>query len=424
MSGFTNSWTQSTLSVSNHQLTCFTLNNSVGTYLIFMRLPDGGTSGSGFSRYNRQSLQKLWQGTISTITAVDGSNSYTSVDLVSTLATLMQLYQPDQIRTQNYIGSYGNGDHSDHLTTAYLANSAHQQYSPTHTFAGYDGYPMSSQPANVSVRNADQKQTAFLTYAQYDPLVCQTATQCAGTNYGSWLVRQYITASQGQATPVPSHNTNYRTYSLGGQYCTTGTLTASSQNVSTNQLAVKAVDGYTDGYPSGDYTHEWATTSQGAGAWLNIAWASPHTISRVILYDRPNLNDQVTAGTLTFSDGSSVSTGLLNNDRSAVTLDFPSRTVNSLRLNITTVSGTTLNVGLAEIQVYELAQAGTPTPSSTPLSTSSPTLSPTPSSPTPSRTPTAPAATPNQHSPRAILLHPALHPHPQSLEHLIRHLRL
>src|SRR5438046_4305389 len=32
MAGFANSWAQSTLSVSNHQLTLFTLNNSIGNY--------------------------------------------------------------------------------------------------------------------------------------------------------------------------------------------------------------------------------------------------------------------------------------------------------------------------------------------------------------------------------------------------------
>ena len=42
----------------------------------------------------------------------------------------------------------------------------------------------------------------------------------------------------------------------------------------------------------------------------------------------------------------------LPNDGSAVTLNFAANTVTTLQLNITSVSATTQNVGLAEIQVY------------------------------------------------------------------------
>ena len=43
-----------------------------------------------------------------------------------------------------------------------------------------------------------------------------------------------------------------------------------------------------------------------AGSWLKLTWSSPQTINTVVLYDRPNTNDQVTGGTLTFSDGSTI----------------------------------------------------------------------------------------------------------------------
>ena len=137
------------------------------------------------------------------------------------------------------------------------------------------------------------------------------------------------------------------------------TVTASSQNTSTGQLATKAVDGSTLGYPT-DYTHEWATVGQKSGAWLNLAWSSPQTLSSITLYDRPNLNDQVTGGTITFSDGSSVSVGVLPNDGSPLTLSFAAKTVTSLRFTITAVSSTTQNIGLAEIQAYTGGSAPAP----------------------------------------------------------------
>ncbi len=76
------------------------------------------------------------------------------------------------------------------------------------------------------------------------------------------------------------------------------------------------------------------------------------TLDRIVLYDRPNGSDQVTAGTLRFSDGSTLATGTLANDGSATTLTFSPRTVTSVRFTVDAVSATTLNVGLAEIQVY------------------------------------------------------------------------
>ena len=71
-----------------------------------------------------------------------------------------------------------------------------------------------------------------------------------------------------------------------------------------------------------------------------------------MLYDRPNLNDQITGGNIQFSDGSSITISALNNDGSATTFTFATKTITSLTLNITSVSPSTGNVGLAEIQVY------------------------------------------------------------------------
>lgn len=129
------------------------------------------------------------------------------------------------------------------------------------------------------------------------------------------------------------------------------TLSASSDSPQYQQTAAKAVDGVADGYP-GNYTCEWATAGQGIGAWITLTWTVPHSVSRVVLYDRPNSDDQIVSGTLTFSDGSSLVVGPLNNVGSAAEYTFPARTVTSLTLTVTGVSSRTLNVGLAEIQVY------------------------------------------------------------------------
>src|SRR5207247_4993748 len=102
------------------------------------------------------------------------------------------------------------------------------------------------------------------------------------------------------------------------------TVSVSSEAASTGQLGIKAIDGIVDGYP-GDYTKEWATILELGGAWIRLTWSSAVTISQVILHDRINnpanipagphtAPDHILAGTLLFSDGTSLAVGALPDD--------------------------------------------------------------------------------------------------------------
>lgn len=128
-------------------------------------------------------------------------------------------------------------------------------------------------------------------------------------------------------------------------------VTASSQNAADGQFATKVIDGVADGYP-GDYSREWATSGEGVGAWIELHWAVPVTIDRIVLFDRPNGDDHIVGGTLTFSDGTSLPVSALNNDGSASTVTFSARTVTSVRLTVTAAGGNTQNIGLAEFQAF------------------------------------------------------------------------
>ena len=90
------------------------------------------------------------------------------------------------------------------------------------------------------------------------------------------------------------------------------------------------------------------------GAFLTLTWDMPQTIDHVALYDRPNINDQVTAGVLTFSDGSSVPFGALPDDgKTPLDLRFQPKTITSLTFKVTAVKPGTENAGLSEIAVYK-----------------------------------------------------------------------
>ncbi len=112
-----------------------------------------------------------------------------------------------------------------------------------------------------------------------------------------------------------------------------------------------AVDGIAGGYPD-DKANEWSAGSK-VGASLTLTWDTPQTIDHLALYDRPNTNDQVTAGTLTFSDGSTVSFGAPPDDsKTPLVLRFPAKKITALTWTVSAVKPSTENAGLSEIAVY------------------------------------------------------------------------
>ncbi|MCU1400253.1 MAG: putative N-acetylglucosaminyl phosphatidylinositol deacetylase, partial [Acidimicrobiales bacterium] len=159
------------------------------------------------------------------------------------------------------------------------------------------------------------------------------------------------------------------------------TATASSQNTSTGQTAAKAIDGVIDGWP-GDYTREWATNGGKANSWIKLTWPTAVNLDKVVLYDRPNTNDQITKATLLFSNGTTVAVGALVNSGTATTITFTARSVTSVRLTVNSVKSSTVNVGLAELQAWGTVDTP-PTTSSAPSTTAAPTTAaPTTAAPT------------------------------------------
>ncbi|GAA5978485.1 hypothetical protein JCM5350_003119 [Sporobolomyces pararoseus] len=138
------------------------------------------------------------------------------------------------------------------------------------------------------------------------------------------------------------------------------TVTASS--TAFGQGPWHAVDGWTGGYKedqTGNVEQEWSSNGEKVGAWLNLVWNTPVTFNQIVLFDRPNLGDQVTAANITFSDGSFVSVGTLNNDGSATYFNLASPvTTSSLRFTVTGVSSSTGNVGLSEIELFSVPASG------------------------------------------------------------------
>jgi LmbE family N-acetylglucosaminyl deacetylase len=204
MAGAANNWTGSTITAHGHSIHLETLNASANVSLVFMRLPDGGVNGKGAEAYGFQSLLKLWDGgnpgsgrpTIGTITAVDGSATYGYTDLIETLAALMNAFEPQQLSTQDYAEGIFEGDHPDHITTAYFTRQAQKLYAAPHRLLAYAGYNVTENPTNVSGELLGVKDFAFYTYGAHDSGACASEAGCATTPYASWLPRQYVTATE------------------------------------------------------------------------------------------------------------------------------------------------------------------------------------------------------------------------------------
>jgi hypothetical protein len=204
MAGVANSWSQSDAGVAGHPLPLFTLNGNPRVSLVFMRLPDGNENGSGFAVDGSESLMHLWQGDLAAIHPLDGAPSYSKVSLVDSLTALMASSGTTSIRAQDYLGSFGGGDHSDHYASADFAYAAQRNYSTQHMFTGYRGYGTESMPVNVSGADLIAKQNAFYAYAAHDPDGCTSSTDCPSTIYWLWFSRQYIVGSETWPSgPVP-----------------------------------------------------------------------------------------------------------------------------------------------------------------------------------------------------------------------------
>jgi hypothetical protein len=126
-----------------------------------------------------------------------------------------------------------------------------------------------------------------------------------------------------------------------------------ANSVYPNFPAEGANDGQAGGWP-GDTRQEWATLGWGPGAFITLTWDKPQTVSRVLLVDRPNPGDQITGGTLQFSDGSKVAfeTPLPDEGTKALEITFAPRTITSLTFTVDKVRQAPCNIGLSEIGVF------------------------------------------------------------------------
>lgn len=109
-----------------------------------------------------------------------------------------------------------------------------------------------------------------------------------------------------------------------------------------------AVDKAGDGMRQLLYASEWASNGE-TNPWIQLTWPTARNINRIILNDRTSSTDNVNGGTLTFSDGTSISVTGIPTDGSGKTVTFATKNVTWAKFQASGGSGT--NNGLLEFQV-------------------------------------------------------------------------
>jgi hypothetical protein len=206
-------WRPSDLTVNGRELHSVRLTTGAGRpdiQLVFLRLPDGQPDGAGTATFGNQSLLKLWQGKTKSIGAIDGSTRYTSAALTSTLTALIERFCATTVRTLDYMNTQlgysedltGGVDHSDHDVTARymrIATLAAQQRMRHLALVAYEGYGISTRPANLPASVVARKTAIFQNYDIHDDKDgdgCSAKIYCAPTktlaaDYANWVQRHY-----------------------------------------------------------------------------------------------------------------------------------------------------------------------------------------------------------------------------------------
>ncbi|GJN87828.1 hypothetical protein Rhopal_000783-T1 [Rhodotorula paludigena] len=363
MAGVSNVWTEFTSTFGGQPILVTTLKQAPQVQRVHFRFPDGNMDGSGFATTGYQSLRNLYFGSISQIRNQPGTATFSLATLKQALAEIITARQPSYVRTLDYLSDYDAGDHADHLTVGRIASDVAGKYAANASVAGYMGYPVQNLPPTMGLddSNFKSKCDAFFAYTPFDYAECQSLMDCynAGRGETYWLMRQYAVTEDLAERSYMGTAQSPVTLPNGTNVAPLGQALASSQ--SDAQPASAAIDGNIQGYP-GNSSAEWSSAGETTTAWWGVLWPDTYNITSVALYDRPNQNDWITGGTLTFSDGSSVPFGALANDGSATLITLAGPVITSyIKMDVTSVSTSTGAAGLAEFRAF-----GTECPGCTP----------------------------------------------------------
>lgn len=296
--------------------------------------------------------------------------------LLSDLVDVLKDYRPDEIYAINY------DSHIEHMWLGGLVDRAFGIVKQT---AGFENYcPRYYQSMSYQTAwQAPQDMTTTVSPNDGTRIFLESTTAITPRNPTfAWADRVRFPVEDEMSSPDPEINLSAQAYlGFGGTVgparttaCVNGdqvfwerdtrslayqaTVTVSSNETdsgklndfSTLRIPFSTIRTLSSSLNFSEY--KWSPTADDDSKTVTLTFATPQTIASVKLYDDYNKSNQITAGMLRFSDGSTVNVGPLNNNGSATTVTFPEKTgITSVSFRITAYTGTP---GLTEFEVYDL----------------------------------------------------------------------
>jgi LmbE family N-acetylglucosaminyl deacetylase len=164
--------------------------------LFFLRLPDGGLSGTSFIYTGQQTLEKLVNGELPSLRTIDAGRSVSVSTLEKSIAEVLAAYEPGRMLTHlPKEAADSAGDHPDHSSVGTLVARAVDAGAAGNAQVEYAvGYPSAQMPPNIGATELERKAEVFAAYAAHDPVIgCSSAQTClARGHFGDWLQREYL----------------------------------------------------------------------------------------------------------------------------------------------------------------------------------------------------------------------------------------
>jgi predicted alpha-1,2-mannosidase len=118
-------------------------------------------------------------------------------------------------------------------------------------------------------------------------------------------------------------------------------------------VASNVIDGMIGIDGKGEWACEGATTDWGyvRFPWIQLDWGKTQRVNRLVLYDRPSLDEHIASGKLLFSDSSIIWVDEIPNDGTAKAVSFQTKNIKWVRF--ITTDGDGKDLGFSEIEVYK-----------------------------------------------------------------------
>jgi C1A family cysteine protease len=149
----------------------------------------------------------------------------------------------------------------------------------------------------------------------------------------------------------PLWSFTYLSTSEKNNLASSAAATASSE-FSSQYTASNAIDGVEGIWDQGEWAANGAIDKL---PWLQLTWAAPQTINKLVIYGRPNKYDAIVNAKITLSNGFTMTLGEVPSGGAAKEVYFPTTSVTWVKIDVLETAPTCLNAGLTEVEAYDEA---------------------------------------------------------------------